>query len=155
MAEGTRLNNLTEHLYLLEEKMQELTSDYHGKVGELTNQIAEIKETEQRRYESLQVDASKRHEFVLRDNAHKHEELRRLLSAPPSTSQIEAKTERVLLMIIIINQELAIPVLSVGTIRDKDCYPLQTEIQILRRKRIGGKRVAARVPTTIIYHIPS
>ncbi len=68
----------------LEQKLQRLTSDYQDKVKELGNQINKVSVAEQKHYESLQVEAAKRHELVLKDNAIRHEELMRLLKATPS-----------------------------------------------------------------------
>uniref|UniRef100_A0A6V7QWD8 Uncharacterized protein n=1 Tax=Ananas comosus var. bracteatus TaxID=296719 RepID=A0A6V7QWD8_ANACO len=88
MAEGTRLRDLSEHLATLEGKLQKLTTDYQGKVRELSNQILEVKDVGQKHYEDLQAEATKRHDMVLRDNTIRHEELLKLLSthAPPSKS---------------------------------------------------------------------
>ncbi|XP_020082221.1 uncharacterized protein LOC109705849 [Ananas comosus] len=80
MAEGTRLRDLSEHLATLEGKLQKLTTDYQGKVRELSSQILEVKEVGQKHYEDLQAEATKRHDMVLRDNTTRHEELLKLLS---------------------------------------------------------------------------
>ncbi len=46
----------------------------------MATQISEVREVEQKHYESLQIEATHRHELVLKDNATKHEELLQLLS---------------------------------------------------------------------------
>lgn len=80
MAEGTRLKDLSEHITVLEGRMQKLTTKYHSKVNELANQITEVKEVEQRHYEGLQREATARYESILKDNASRHEELLNLLA---------------------------------------------------------------------------
>lgn len=79
------MRDLSEHLATLEGKLQKLTSEYQGKVRELSNQILEVKEVEQKHYEALQAEASKRHDLILKDNTIRHEELLKILSthAPP------------------------------------------------------------------------
>ncbi len=81
MAEGTRLKDLNEHITALESKVQGLSVDYQDKVTELTTQIKEVSEVEQLHFESLQMEATKRHELMLRDNALRHEELLKIISA--------------------------------------------------------------------------
>ncbi len=65
MAEGTRLKDLNEHMNALESKMQTLTVEYQSRVLELTNQIKEVSNVEQKHYESILKDSTKRHEELL------------------------------------------------------------------------------------------
>nr|CAD1834919.1 unnamed protein product [Ananas comosus var. bracteatus] len=95
MAEGTRLRDLSEHLATLEGKLQKLTSDYQGKMRELSNQILEVKDMEQKHYEALQAEATKRHDMVLRDNTIRHEELLKLLSTHVLRRKLRAVTMRI------------------------------------------------------------
>ncbi len=93
MAEGTRLREMSEHIAALEEKLQHLTSncgkqieesiqqytaDNNKQMGILVQQINEIKHEGRQRYESLQIEATKRHEFMQR-----HQQLLELLTAQP------------------------------------------------------------------------
>lgn len=55
MAEGTWLRDLSEHLATLEGKVHKLTTEYQGKLRELSSQMNEIKELEQKHYEMLQT----------------------------------------------------------------------------------------------------
>ncbi len=65
MAEGTRLKDLNEHMLSLESKMQSLTSEYQGRVSDLANQIKEVREVEQKHYETILKDSASRHEELL------------------------------------------------------------------------------------------
>ncbi len=66
MAEGTRLKDLNDHMITMEARMHKLTTEYHEKVGELSAQIKEVSEIEQRHYESMQAEAMRRHEELLK-----------------------------------------------------------------------------------------
>ncbi len=81
MAEGTRLKDMNEHITTLETRVQKLTMDYQDKVGELATQIKEVSEVEQLHFEALQIEATKRHELMLKDNALRHDELLKLFSS--------------------------------------------------------------------------
>lgn len=62
MAEGTRLRDLSDHIMNLEERFQQLSSDCHQRIGGLTTQLAEVRDVGQKHYESLQIEATTRHE---------------------------------------------------------------------------------------------
>lgn len=74
MAEGTRLREMNEHLHALEERMQQFTIEYSDKVeemlhqlnsnysknmGTLAQQLDEIQQNGQQRYEALQHEAAR------------------------------------------------------------------------------------------------
>ncbi len=80
---------------VLKLKLQRLTTEYQDKVKELGNQITEVSAIEQKHYESLQVEAAKRHKLVLKDSAARHEELMRLLATQPSSSMPMMKTQAI------------------------------------------------------------
>lgn len=80
MAKGTRLKDLSEHIIVLESKMQKLSVEYQEKVLELTKQIAEVSEVEQKHNELLQVEATRQHEAILHESTLRHEELLPLLN---------------------------------------------------------------------------
>lgn len=88
MAEGMRLKYLSEHINSLERRMQKLTSDYQERIKELTDQVTEVREVDQRHYESLQLEATKRHESVLRDSASRYGKLLKLLAGSSSQHRL-------------------------------------------------------------------
>ncbi len=92
MAEGTRLKDRHEHMLTLESRMHKLTTDYQDRVVELTAQIKEVSDIKQKHYESLQVEAVRRHELILKDSAAKHEELLTLLASRNSQTAVADKT---------------------------------------------------------------
>ncbi len=83
MAEGTRLRDLNEHMLALESKVQSFTTEYQGRVMELTSQIKEVSDIEQKHYETI------------KDNATKHEELLMLLATRNATTIPVEKTQAV------------------------------------------------------------
>ncbi len=93
MAEGTRLKDLNEHMAILETKLQKLTLEYQDRVKELAAQIKEVSEVEQTHFTASQAEASRMHEFMLKDSALKHEEILRLFSTH-STSTFPAATSQ-------------------------------------------------------------
>ncbi len=66
MAEGTRLKDLNEHMLTLESRMHKLTTEYQERIVELTAQIKEVSDIEQKHYESMQAEAMRRHEELLK-----------------------------------------------------------------------------------------
>ncbi len=95
MAEGTRLRDLNEHMLTLESRMHILTTEHQERIVELTAQIKEVSDTEQKHYESLQVEAVRTHELMLKDNAAKHEELLMLLVNQGSHNATAVKAQTV------------------------------------------------------------
>lgn len=66
MAEGTRLWDLSDYIHSLEEKYQKLGAEHQSKMEELTHQIAEVREIGQKQYDALRVEATRRHEELLK-----------------------------------------------------------------------------------------
>ncbi len=81
MAEGTRLRDVSEHLKIVEEKVQTLTSEcnqmldskfqqfeleYNRKLGLLVQQLDEIQKEGHQRHEAQQIEATRRHEQLLK-----------------------------------------------------------------------------------------
>lgn len=76
MAEGTRLKEINDHVHAIEkqvqsitlecndkmdEKLQQFNLDCSKKFGVLAQQLDEIQQESQQRYEALQIDAARRH----------------------------------------------------------------------------------------------
>ncbi len=103
MAEGTRLRDMSEHITLLEEKlqhithecdarieerMQQYTLDCNKQIGALAQQIDEIQHEGQQRYESIQIEPARRHEIIQQEGARRHQQLMELLTAQPTKQPI-------------------------------------------------------------------
>ncbi len=71
-------------MLLLESRMHKLTTEYQERVVELTAQIREVSEVEQKHYDTMQTEAM-----------HRHEELLKLLSAQNSQAVPEEKANPV------------------------------------------------------------
>ncbi len=81
MAEGTRLKDLNEHLKMVEERVQNLTTDcnqmfetkfqqfeleYNRKLGVMVQQLDDMQKEGQQRYEAQKMEAVRRHEHLLK-----------------------------------------------------------------------------------------
>ncbi len=93
MAEGTRLKEMSEQIKALEEKMQTIPTechtiidgrlqqfgiDYNQRLEALVHQLEEIQLVDQQRYEAQQLEATRRHEQLIKmfgsqNNAPKNE----------------------------------------------------------------------------------
>lgn len=123
IVEGTRLKDFSDHMTSLEERMQKL---YQGKLWALTNHITKVKEAEQKHYEALQLEATRRHEELLKLLTSQH--------SPPKYANFRTEMFPLALRIPTASQVAVMPLMNTGRVKVREYYQHPQGMQILMRR---------------------
>nr|CAD1827709.1 unnamed protein product [Ananas comosus var. bracteatus] len=74
----------------VEERLHQSSVDYSKKMGVLAQQLDELQQEGQQRYEALQIEAARRHETMQQESACQHEQLLKLFATQPQPSSSES-----------------------------------------------------------------